>query len=166
MHLHKEVETKAPRSAVGEILFGTKLTMLVVGLAAGLPLGMLYAFQVGMHREAAPVVVTISSVRVLDEPSMDALSGADWCGDLPTMCRDCPPNDLSLSDMELCRTDDPSCRWSYTVDREGRVRRVPNRRAGRFLPVPRPSSLRVRSRTEREASPAVPFPDTLLYESF
>lgn len=131
MDLKREVDTRPPRNAMGDFLFGTKLMMLVVGLAAGLPLGMIYAFQSGMHTCKEPIVVTISEVRTSPDPELDAyLEARQRIRDM-SECRECHPADgktLTLSDMELCRADEPSCRWVYGIDRNGAIRRSPNPR--------------------------------------
>lgn len=168
MHLKKEVGERAPRSPLGDILLGTKLTALIVGLAAGIPLGMISVFQIGLHTCKDPVVVHISQVRTSPDPELDAMTGFDRRATGASECRECHAGHhggLTLSDTELCRTDDPDCKWVYEVDRDRTVRRAPNT-FGRPLRAIRKPTNRIHLHSRDEPSPDMPFPDMLRYESF
>lgn len=168
MHLKREVPTKAPRSPTGEILFGTKLAALVIGLLCGIPLGMVCLTATMMRDLRPPVVVTISPVTVTEDMSPDAISGADWSPADMTECRECHPESgkrLSLSDVVLCRTDDPSCGWSYGLGSDLLLRRYPTA-AIRPFGVKRPKPRIIRLDRRDDPAPSRPFIDPLLYESF
>lgn len=171
MDLKREVPVRASRSSSGNFFHVTKILALIVGLASGIPLGMIYAFQTGLHKSCqTPLVVKISEVRTSPDPELDAHLAAKRYVRTMTECKECHPlnseeRHLTLSDMELCLTDNPTCKWVYDIDAGRRIRRRPNWSSHPVRVITRPSRL-IRIDSKSEPTPSMPFPDILQYESF
>lgn len=76
----------------------------------------------------------------------------------------CQSSHLTLSDMELCRTDNPSCKWIYEIQSDACIRRMPN---GHFLnQQEKRKSPVLKENIPEKQIPPLELIDMLRYESF
>lgn len=114
MRLKREAEKPYLRKPHKQIL--TSLALLVIVLLVVPFLLIHMSTKVVSDKMDGVLVIIYGSVTIDDSIDGDRVSDV-----VPYM----PPH-VKLSDIELCHTDNPDCKWVYDFDYDGNVHRIPN----------------------------------------